>query len=386
VIVGAPTQVAIARANMTARSREVLPESLLAARVGRGTLAGALNDQVRFRVVREGAPSDWAIVPDTKLAADLVASRAGNGLLRQLRVAIESTGSLGDRSNLKGFVLPDDLDSVIAARALSALEAPAGEDGETLARAAASGDVPAAERVLHEWRDYSRLRSARAGAWNAKGWITFAPHTARAMLVAAGAYAPDRKIEPQLLEAGARTTYLSGDAPHEVQHSITPRTGSASAAWLEEGIANVFSRTPVFHRANARRAGLTPERYASQLSHAPWFQTGWTTYRRPELTPTQRREKEQAARRNYGDSQVVLRDLVHLAGGDFRSTDGRATTVELLQSKQIRYVPGMLADAIIERHDLDPAVRERLRLRIAEAVDIKGGAATIAREFGIAGR
>lgn len=384
MIVGGPTQTAVALAHMTPASSALLPESLLDARVGRQTLAGALNDQVRFRVERRGAPSEWAIVPDTKLAADLVASRAGEGLLRQLRVAIESTGSLGDRSNLRGFILPKDIESLIAARAVTSLQSPSDDDARALRRHAANGDTAAAAALLQSWRPDRLAKAARAGAWNSDGWITFAPNIARAMLVAAGAYDPHRSRERELLQARVRTGYLAGNQSHEVQHSITRRPPNATARWMEEGIANVFARTPVFRTERACRAGLTPERYASQLSHEPWFDTGWAPYRPPVMPADERADHDKQAQRNYRDSQVVLRDLVRMAGADFRSNAGQQRAFELLQGQSIRYVPGRLADAIIERHGLDPAVRERLRLRIADAVDIRGGAATIAAEFGIA--
>ncbi len=377
------TQTKQALASMTPQSRALLPEALLDARVGRGTLAGELNDQLRFRVEQVGTEvADWKLHADSPKAAAIVQTRAGERLLRQLHAAMSSTGTFGDRSNLKGFILPDDLESVIAARAIAFLEDPAEADGVRLARLGAVGDTRAAGELLQSWREPMAARAARAGAWNGEGWITFLPHTARAMLVAAGGYDPHGSHERYLHEAEKRVRFLAGNAAHEVQHSVTDRTPSATFTWMEEGIANVFSRTPAFQSQIARRAGMSTQSYAAMLAHPPSFETGWAPYSRPGGAAASE-ATDIARERNYDRSQVVLRDLARMAGADFRSTAGRGRAFDLLQGRTLRYVPGRLADAIIERHGLDPSVRERLRDRIKDAVDLPGGARAIAREFGI---
>jgi hypothetical protein len=380
------TETQRAAAAMTPRTRELLPDALLDARVGRGTLAGELNDQLRFRVEQVGSNvADWKLHADSPKAAAIVQTKAGERLLRQLRASMSSTGVFGDRSNLKGFILPDDLESVIAARAIAFLEDPAELDGVRLAKLGAAGDTKAAGALLQSWRAPMAARAARAGAWNGEGWITFLPHTARGMLVAAGGYDPHRQREAYLLEASKRVNFLAGNGAHEVQHSVTNRTPSATFTWMEEGISNVFSRTPVFQARIARAAGMSPQSYAAMLAHEPSFEPGWATYRRPGGAAAS--EATDAAReRSYNRSQVVLRDLARMAGADFRSAAGQARAYDLLQGRTLRYVPGRLADAIIEHNGLDASVRERLRDRIKVAVDLPGGARAIAREFGIGGR
>lgn len=164
----------------------------------------------------------------------------------------------------------------------------------------------------------------------------------------------------------------------------SPTAYRGTARWMEEGTANVFTRTPTFQNKNAKAANLLPQVYAARLAHEPNFDTGWGVYKRPELTKEKQQDYDKETARNYGDSQVVLRDLVRLAGGDFRSNAGKALAFELLQRKSMRFTPGVLAKAIIEHNDLDAKVYDRLRERIKNAVDITGGAATIAKEFGIA--
>jgi hypothetical protein len=272
---------------------------------------------------------------------------------------------------------------VLAGRVLSWLDDPADPDGRQLARLGELNRTKVAGRIMRSWGKGIEQNIARAGAWNSEGWITFMPDTARAMLVNAGGYDPHRQREKGLLAAGSWTNYLSGNGPHEVQHSVSdpsPTAYRGPAKWIEEGTANVFTRTPAFQSRNARAANLRPEVYASRLAHEPSFDPGWGVWKRPAQQVDDSKEVE----RNYGDSQVVLRDLVRLAGADFRSTAGRARAFELLQGKSMRYTPCVLARAIIEQHGLEPKVYDRLRERIKHAVDIKGGASAIAKEFGIA--
>ncbi|MCW2920269.1 MAG: hypothetical protein JWL76_143 [Thermoleophilia bacterium] len=381
------TETELAKQHLTPQSRKLLPDALLDAKVGRSTLAGSLNDQIRFRVQRDGQVANWKIVPDSPTAAALAQSKAGPELLRQLTTAVRSTGTLEEVSNLKGFILAEDDESVLSGRVLSWLDDPADPDGKQLARLGELNRTKVAGRIMRKWGDGLDQNIAKAGAWNSRGWITFMPDTSRAMLVNSGAYDPHRSREKSLLGAKSWTDYLSGNAPHEVQHSVSgpsPTAYQGAAKWMEEGTANVFSRTPTFQAKNRIAANLKPEVYAARLSHEPSFETGWDVYKRPALAKEKQKDYDKETSRNYGDSQVVLRDLVRLAGGDFRSSAGKALAFELLQHKSMRFTPGVLATAIIEHNDLEPKVYDRLRERIKNAVDVKGGAAAIAKEFGIA--
>lgn len=367
---------------MTPATRAMLPDALLDAKVGRSTLAGELNDQIRFRVEQDGSGVDeWKLHPDSPLAHAIVQSGAGRHLLGQLRAAMSTIGPFHDRSNLKGFILPDDLEGVIAARAIAFLDDPRESEGLELARFGAAGDSQAASQLLQSWRVPMKERADRAGAWNGEGWITFLPHTARAMLVAAGAYSPHRGRETYLLDAKARVEYLAGNGAHEVQHSVTDRTSAASFTWMEEGIANVFSRTPHIQARLADQAGLSVKSYRARLASEPEFRTGWAPYVR--TGESKRAERSQQRERMYGTTQSIMRDLVAMAGARMGTPEGDARAFELLQGQTLYYVPGRLADAIIEHNELDPSVRARLRDQVRRAIDLPGGARHIATEFGI---
>ena len=380
------TQTQVAAQHMTPQTRAVVPDALLDAKIGRGTLAGALNDQIRFRVDRTGAPADWALLPDSPTAEAVVQSRAGADVLAQLRTAMGSTRTMAKVSNLKGFILARDNEAVLASTVLSSVDSKSSDSGKKLSRLGELGRTKTAGRVIRKDLPDLKHEMASAGAWNDDGWITFMPDTSRAMLTGAGAYAPDPTLEKNMREAKSWSDYISYVPSHEVQHSVSspsPTAYHGTARWMEEGTANVLSQTPVFQAREARSAHVSAARYAGLLAHPAKIELGWKPWTRPTLPPAEDAKTHEEQDRNYGDSQVTLRDLVRLAGGDFRSKAGQERATELLQAKSMRYTPGVLADAIIQQHGLDPSVRERLRTRIAGAVDIEGGVAALAKEFGI---
>jgi hypothetical protein len=383
------TQTDIAKASLTRATRAVLPDTLLDAKIGKGTLAGALNDQVRFRVDRTGDdPATWAINTDSPAAEAVMQSRSGADLMRQLRTAVNGTRDLGRLSNLKGFMLTKDSDGVLAGTALAAVDSKGDPKGAYLARLAGQGRTDKVGRSIREDRAGTIHDLASAGAWNSDGWITFMPDVSRMMLTATGAYRPDPKTEANVRRATS-ATYVAGNASHEVQHSVSTPTASAyvgDARWMEEGTANVMARTPVFLARQERSSNVFVQRYAGKLAHPAEVDLGWSAWKRPSLGSAETAKTDKEADRNYGDSQVTLRALVRLAGGDFRSAAGQQKAFHLLQDRSMRFTPGVLAKAIIQEHGLDASVYERLRTRIAGAVDIEGGVDALAREFGIRGK
>lgn len=378
-----PTEITKATAAFSSRSRELLPERILDQRVGTGTLAGGLNDQIRFRVAGEGPISRRQLLPDTELAAAILNSPAGPKLERQLRMGMVTADQQSDKTVLKGFILPEDTQAVMAGAVLASLDQDT-RDARVLQRALEHGGDRARDKVSAIYKDY-KDGVARAGAWNDEGWITFLPDVARSMLVASGAYQPHRQQEKRLRSAGTRADYLVGNIPHEVQHSVTGPVGNdyPRLAWLEEGTANVFSRTPVVHSQNARLSGVNRYSYAAHLGHEPTFDTGWSPWKRPERPKEKEAEWQKEVAKRYERSQPVLRALAGLGGANFSSTAGRELANELLQGTPLVNTAGTLADAIIAEHKLQPDVREHLRRRILHAIDNPTGVKDIRKDFGI---
>ena len=167
------TQTEIAKAYMTPETAKVLTDRVLDARIGNGTVAGGLNDALRFRVRGTGASRQ--IVPDNQLAMQLMDTVAGARLVQQLEVASRSA-DWSKKSNLTGFVLPRDTQAVAAAYLLGMTEPggpPLKQDGEHLPTR-----PDALRKSMHEIYESSELSSRSAGATlvaTTPGWMSNAP-------------------------------------------------------------------------------------------------------------------------------------------------------------------------------------------------------------------
>jgi hypothetical protein len=94
-----------------------LTPELLSLRVGNGTVAGGLNDQIRLRLT-EARNGSRELVPDNELAATVVQSREGQALLKQLEGAASLAEESPGKNGLKGFILPKDTRAMTAASLL----------------------------------------------------------------------------------------------------------------------------------------------------------------------------------------------------------------------------------------------------------------------------
>jgi hypothetical protein len=367
---------------MSDRSRELVTPELLKTRIGKGTVATGLENQIRFRVEGDGPMSQRRFVPDTKLAKDLLDSPAGPKLMRMLSVDASGTGDLWKKSNLKGFILPRDNTATAAAQILGGLDS--GDWHAQRIRGAAKNNPKKAVEQASQLYQEVREESTFAGGWNSDGWITFMPDTTRQMLTAAGAYKP-RRSEPDLRDALSSASYITGNGVHEVQHSVSPATDYSNerTRWFEEGTANVFSRTPWVHQRNAKSMGVSVESYEDAMNSKPSFDTHWGPWKREPITGKHAKKLEQQSKRNYGDSQVILRQLLELSGVPATDPKTYNEAFHLMQGQSKRFTAGRLADGIIKQHNLDPKVREKLRQRIIDSVESPTSVDDIRTDFGI---
>jgi hypothetical protein len=343
-------------------------------------VASGLNNSIRFRV--RGSGPEREIVPDNQLAYALMGTTAGPKLLRQLEVAARSTDWAADKTRLKGYILPRDSQAVAAAEVLSELE----PGGMPLAQPRIS--IPRSNADLSKGLAQiyagSLDESTHAGAWNARGWITFMPDEARALLVSVGAYAPGPG------EEGYRAAHLAvpmAAAPtHESQHSITPRADRyENERWMEEGIANVFSETPVLARQIRHDSGMSEQSWAGHLAHKPVIDLGWGPWTRPEIPQAEQAEQDHTTQQRYVDSVPILRGLLRMAGAPMNTRAGIDKARELLQGSNLDRVPGNLARSIVERNGLPESAYEPLRQRIIHAIEDPHSLQKIARDFHVKG-
>jgi hypothetical protein len=378
------TQTQIAKAYMTPETAKALPDRVLDARIGQGTVAGGLNDAIRFRV--RGSGTTRQIVPDNQLAFDLMKTTAGPKLIQQLEVASRSA-DWSKKSNLTGFVFPKDSQAVAAAEILSVLEPggpPLMQEKEPTPRTPET-----MKKMMHEYAVESEHASRSAGAWNVRGWITFMPDTARMMLTQAGAYHPNTRpaADARLRRAAKMADYIAGVTTHEVQHSITSRKGRyEDVRWMEEGIANIFSKTPTFLSDIKHDTGINAQSYAAHIGAKPVIDLGWGAWTRKPLPPAERKKTDEQQKQRYADSQPILRGLLRMAGAGLNSNAGKDKARALLQGSELNRVPGNLARAIIERNGIDfDANYEQLRVAIRESIKDPHSLEKIAARFGVQG-
>lgn len=364
---------------MTPQTRASI-SPMLDMRLGQGTLAGALNDQYRFRIEGNGPTSTRKFVPDSALAASLVQTPHWPKVEGVMRHAMSRTDDGKPAAILKGFILPRDERAAAAGSVLSLMEGNLPEPNALLLK---SRDPEVVRSGMKAANKEAKMQMRDALALNEQGWITFAPSTSRALLAAAGAYRPGKRED--IREASTWAAYTRDTPTHEVQHSVTfPHTRDYKRlGWLEEATAELLSSTPAEARRATRATGISTQSYAGALATTKTHAKDWKPWTAPTFsTPEEEQKAGERTDAEYVDSMRVVRDIVHMAGGDFKTRDGLATAKDLLQSKQVRYVPGQLTDAIIERHKIDPARREELR-RMVAAADAPGMIPRIKREFGI---
>lgn len=380
-------EISAARKNMSAETSELFQNKALAYRLGKGTLAGALNDSVRFRVTGDGPIENRKLVPDSPTAAALMQGKEGAALSGQLKTAMQSMSGFENASNLKGFILPKDVDGVIAGMMVRGLEE-ANPQMQVLHDAMANNkhrEVQNVRPFVGQARNFVNNRYKEGvAAWNGDGWITFRPDIARKMLTSVGAYTPP-KGSPQR-KAAIAADQVNHVPTHEVQHSISPTSRafySSPAKWMEEAVSEVLSNTPAIQNRVERKTGVTPQSYAGRLAHPSEVDLGWNGWERPKPSAAQQKKNEQEVSRNYLRSQDVMRDLLRLGGMKFNSNDGITEVRKFLQGAPVESLSERLAMVITEKHGLGPDKVNPLARRIASIVDDKGGLTKLKKDFGL---
>ena len=336
------TETALARQHMTPESSRLFRDSTLDARLGRSTVAGALNDQVRFRFDKTGRPSEWGLVPDNQLSANLLASPAGPKLEQKLRdvLATVDRGHARGALELQGIMLADDVEGWAAGYQLMQRDA------------ARVNDAPIGRPMTPQQSLQAAKATANiAGAQSLFGWVQLAPDHARSILTSVGAYTPGP--DEWFARSGTAAEFMGPLLGHELEHRVSEadfRSTRATmsympVAWLEEGAATLLEmRDPRQARANAQAWGVSATSHAGHVGAPDSFDTGWRPWQRDESAWMSFAD---TAQKNYVDSVETIRGLLRRAGVDRRTNVGRERTESLLQDVEVRAVPERIARAIL---------------------------------------
>ncbi len=360
----------VLRPRLSPDVRELIPDVLLDARIGRGTVASEFDRTLSVRIEGDGPASQRRIVPQTTTAERVLASPAGPAFERLVRRTMAVGDAAQGHENLRSITLVPDHNALKGVEALGMVSNTARESGEPVTFS--KSGTPQAEKAgaaafAREVAQRSPTENASTLAWNLDGEMVVMPDVSRRLLATLGAYRlreGDRilnKPEP-LRDAVLRDDWDT--LLHEANHSVTPswdRESEATGMW-EEAIPTVLARrdrTAAAHDAGADIDAIVADPLSGRDDAAlPW--KGWNRSVYP--TPSQKQQYDTEA--TYTDGPEVLRDLLNLAGIDRRTTEGRQATIDLLQGAAAQYVPRRVADAIIKQQHVDPALRERLVSRV----------------------
>jgi hypothetical protein len=361
------------------------PKGFLSFPIGKGSVAGAINDSLRFRVEGDGPMQSRTLVPDSESAALVANSTAGPKLLKILGTAVASLAGNEKRQDLSTFVLPKNVDGVVATSLLQNAKANAGLMN-ALAQPESRSD-PRARQLFQEQRasvtdDYRR----GVAAWNANGTIIFRPDVARMILTSAGAYSPQKGDSEGIRSAKWAAELVNHVPTHEAQHSASPVSDKLYATpgkWLEESVAEALSDTPAVLARTAEKTGINPKSYAGQLAHESTVPLGWKGWSAGKASKEQRADNETSVGRNYEASQDALRDLLSSAGHTFGTVAQTKRAGVYIQDVPAEMLPDKLATTLVKRWNIDPSRTADLSKRISSVVDDEGGVAKLKKDFGI---
>ncbi|MCW2927294.1 MAG: hypothetical protein JWM86_1262 [Thermoleophilia bacterium] len=381
-----------------------LPPEMLGARIGKGTVRSEIDRAIRVRIEGTGPVSTRDIIADSKAASALMASPNGDKFVTAVRSFLTVGDAHQGKENLKTVTfLPDEH----ASKGISVLNwaDSLARDGKMTASdviepsKAHLDDVQkkfpqfTREQVRGELRGLTAVEGVKqltageagnisfAGAWNSDGHIVMMPDVSREMLATLGLY----RIQPgdgltkapvERRDERARWTWHA--AIHEAHHSITPM-GKRGPEWtsvMEEAVPEVL--TPSGIQPTMQAAGADPRLAARPARDTKGEAVDWPAWSRDHL-PKPPAEQEATAKGRYTDGPELVRDLLRMAGIDRRTTEGKATALELLQGQTASRVPRRIADAIVAAKGLDAAAAPDLAQLIRKASIGKATLAEIER-------
>lgn len=363
----------------------LLPPELLSTRVGTGTVRSEIDRSIRVLLEGKGRASERSIVPDSKAAAELIASEHGATFTEAVRSFLSVADAHEGKERLKSITfLPDEHASKgvtmlgwanhLAGRGASFDEVVEPDAAALAAAGEERPDVPQAEL-----RAELRTATARAivkqltgdeasnvnfhAAWNWDGHIVLMPDVSRDLFSSLGLYRHQpgdemTRVPRARRDLAARSSWHT--AIHETHHSVTPLPLRENPEWtrvVEEAIPEIL--TPAALAPVMRRAGADLALARRPARDTRGEAVGWPAWNRDHLPapPTELAEKAQG---RYTDGPALFRDLVRLAGVDRRTTAGKAEALELLQGQDASRVPLRLADAIVAARGMDAAQAPKL--------------------------
>jgi hypothetical protein len=378
------------RASLAPEIAARIPEAVLDARVGHGTVASEFDRNIRVRFDGDGPRGEAPLVAETSAARTLLASPVGPAFDKLVRsIAHSSNADAARTDNLHSITLTPDVDAVKGVRALGPLIEMARTEPGTGPVTLSTTGTPAAERsavksYIGDIRRTTPQEVAFDAAYNAHGDIVIMPDVSRNLLAMIGAYKPQQGDEllqpapiPSYLRAALPASYVQQadvdvradrlrnaalTAAHERVHSDSPlsegRPHSEATAVAEEAAAQVHGERlrGTILRATGSSIIDVARNATKLIDHSG---LNWGPFSRAKL-PAPDVAVEATSEQRYVDGPAALRKLIKLTGTDTRTKSGLAHMDDLLQRKQAPAIPRTLTDAIMSKHGIAQEHREPL--------------------------
>lgn len=282
-----------------------------------------LAEQVRFRTTRAGATTIDHVLPDSARARELWELDSTKQFVQGvLDLANEVSGA--ERLPLRGFTLSTSETGYVANRAVHHFG-----PGVEPTRSAYKAGVAAARAHVED------TAAVRKGTW-----LHLDPDRSKGILYMLDT--PDATLADmprhtrESLGRGVKTLL------HEINHVGSPRTGGDELAWLSEGTAETFARWP----GRVKHAGdvlgfAVPSRVGT------WFDDAGAPYQ---------------------EEVDAVRALLRMSGIDPKKSRNFREAELLLNGVPEDRLPRAIANAVADRHAVDPDHARELRTTIRRLV------------------
>lgn len=354
----------------------LLPREMQVARIGKGSVASEIDRSIRLRFEGSGPIAGRTVVPDSAAAIALFTTKDGATLERAVRSFASIVDAHQGSENLKTVtLLPDEhaskgisilnwADSATReGHSIDQMIEPTRKDLDQAAKQfpdLTRGQLRTELRKVFAAEGAKQLAAgeaenvAFAAAWNGNGHIVLMPDVSRDFLSSVGLYRiqPGDQTQLRPVEKRERAAKWAWDtALHETHHSISPM-GPRGPEWtsvMEEAVPEVLSPGDI--KGAVAKAGADFSLTARPARDTKHEAVDWPAWNRKHL-PQPPKEQVETAKGRYTDGPALLRELLQMAGIDRRTTEGKATALELLQGKSASFVPRRVADAIAAEHGL----------------------------------
>jgi hypothetical protein len=363
----------------------LLPHELQVARIGKGTVQSEVDRTIRVRLEGDGPPSQARLVPDSAAADALLSSPDGPKLDRAIRSFLKVADGHAGKENLNSVtLLPDEHASkAVSVLNWAAANTRAGEDISSMldpteyrvAQIRKENPEYSRAQIRGIMRQYAAQDAAKrlsagdtselafSAAWNYDGNIVVMPDVSRDLLTGIGLYRTQpgdetSKLPRTIRSLQARQAWQT--VVHETNHSITPLRNFDAPEHtrvFEEAIPEVLADSKI--GATVHAAGADLARSALPARDTRHEVVDWPAWNRDHL-PKPPADKVETAQGRYFDGPTLVRELLHLAKVDRRTSEGKAATEELLQGQTASRVPKRLADAIVSAQGLPAAKADPL--------------------------